>query len=304
VHDGPSPEAAQLIGLLRSARAAAEAAPRTLDQRRADLDGLAARWPLPAGVATEVVDEPGVRGLWLTPEAADRDRCLLYLHGGGYTRGSVTSHGALAARLATAAGTCALVLGYRLAPEHPFPAALDDATAAFDLVVGARGIAPARTAIAGDSAGGGLTVATMLRLRDGGRPPPGGAVLLSPWLDLRVDGVADRPTAALDPMLSPADLRRSAAAYLAGHPEDDPLVSPIVADLRGLPPMLVLVGTEEVLLQDADGFARRAATAGTDVRLVEGPGLFHVWPIFPGLPESAAAVERAGSFLREVTGGA
>jgi len=303
VRDGPSPEAEQVIAVLRSHRGADDHDTRSFEQRRGDLDALASRWPLPAGVATEVVDEAGVRGLWLAPEAADADRCLLYLHGGGYTRGSTTSHGELAARLAVAAGTCALVVEYRLAPEHPFPAALDDATAAFDLVVGDRGIAPARTAIAGDSAGGGLTVATLLRRRDGGRPAPGGALLLSPWLDLRVADVAGRPTAALDPMLSPGDLRRSAAAYLAGHPDDDPLVSPIVADLSDLPPMLVLVGTEELLLQDATGFVRRASAAGSDVRLVEGPGLFHVWPIFPGLPESASAVADAGAFLREVTGG-
>jgi acetyl esterase/lipase len=197
-----------------------------------------------------------------------------------------------------AAGARVLLIDYRLAPEHPFPAAVDDATRAYQFLL-ASGIQPARAAIAGDSAGGGLTVASLLALRDAGARLPAAGVCLSPWFDLTMSGGSIRSKAAVDPMVQGENLGRMAQAYLGTADAKLPLASPLFADLRGLPPLLVHVGTAEVLLDDSIRFAERARAADVDVTLDEWDDMVHVWHAFAAfLPEAREAMQRVGAFLR------
>jgi len=287
-----SPQLAELIASMR-------AQPRALDvdtdELRRNFDLLGSMSPLPDGVRCEPVDAGGVPAEWITPPVAD-DRTILYLHGGGYVIGSIGSHRAMIARIAIAARARALAIDYRLAPEHPYPAAVDDATAAYRWLL-AQGIEPARLAIAGDSAGGGLTAATLLALRDAGDVLPAAAVCISPWLDLACSGETMRTKAADDPVLTPERLQRWAGQYLNGTDARTPVASPLYGDLSGLPPLLMQVGTAEVLLDDSLRFAERARAAGVDVTLEPWEELIHIWPIFFMLPESQQAIERVGAWL-------
>ena len=228
---------------------------------------------------------------------ADTSRAVLYLHGGGYTTGSARTHGGLATHLAAAAGAPAYLLDYRLAPEHPYPAALDDALAAYEDLL-ASGIDPDRIAIAGDSAGGGLAVALALRVRDSGRRLPAALALISPWIDLTLVNVrADRH----DPFLRRSWLVRCARAY-AGRDTDQPYVSPIRSDLRGLPPMLIHATSSEILLSDIERFAERARAAGVAVCYRQLEESWHDAHLHAGLVSAAtAAVAEAGTFLRNKT---
>lgn len=251
------------------------------------------------GVRSEPADLPGIPAEWLIPEGCEAGKAILYLHGGGYAIGCIDSHRSLASQIASAAGCRALIVGYRLAPEDPFPAAVEDAAAAFRWLL-SRGYAPHRVAVAGDSAGGGLAVALMVYLREAGDPLPAAALLLSPWTDLEVTGGTCGTVGRKDPMLTPKILRDYARLYLGSRDSRDPLASPLYADLRGLPPMLIQVGTEEILLDDARRLARRAEEAGVEVRLEVEEGMFHVWQFFsPTVPESKEAVERLGGFARD-----
>jgi phosphinothricin tripeptide acetyl hydrolase len=244
------------------------------------------------------VSAPAAPAEWLRPPGAVAGRVVLYLHGGGYVIGSPRSHRHLAAAIARAAGTPALLPDYRLAPEHPFPAALEDAVAAYEWLL-ARGIAPERIVVAGDSAGGGLTVATLLALRDRGLPTPGGGVCISPWVDLTCSGGSYATKAAADPIVLRQSVAMMAQAYAGTGDFKAPLVSPLFADLRRLPPLLVQVGSDEVLLDDARGLAERARAAGVDVRFEEWPAMVHVWPWFLGmLDEAERAVGVIGEFVR------
>ena len=270
---------------------------RSCAERRRELEGLARAFPLPPGTEVRPVRIGGVAAAWITPARADARRCVLYLHGGGFTRGSIASHRELAYRIGAACDAPALVLDYRLAPEHPFPAALDDAVAACRAVTDEVGIAPDQVVLAGDSAGGGLAVSTLLALRDAGAALPGAAVLLSPWADLRVARAAAGGGPEADPVVSAADVAQSAAWYLGGHPPEDPLVSPVLAALDGLPPLLVIAGGRERLLGDAVDLAAAAERAGVRVELRVVPGLFHAFPLFGWLPESAAALEAIHDFV-------
>jgi phosphinothricin tripeptide acetyl hydrolase len=223
---------------------------------------------------------------------------VLYLHGGGYVIGSPRSHRHLAAAIARAAGTAVLLADYRLAPEHPFPAALDDAVAAYQWLLG-HGLAPGRIVVAGDSAGGGLTVATLLALRDRGLPRPAGGVCISPWVDLTCSGATYATKAAVDPIVTRESVAMMAQAYAGAGDPKAPLLSPLYADLRGLPPLLVQVGSDEVLLDDALGLGERARAAGVDVTVEEWPAMIHVWHWFlPMLAEAERAVGVIGSFVR------
>src|SRR5688500_6492387 len=222
----------------------------TLEQRRAQYERAERVFPTPADVAIEHVKAPGRPAEWLRPPGVRSAAAVLYLHGGGYVIGSPRSHRHLAAAIARAAGTRALLLDYRLAPEHPYPAALDDAVAAYQWLLG-RGLAPSRVVVAGHSAGGGLTVATLLALRDRGLPPPAGGVCISPWLDLTCSGATYATKAAVDPIVARESVAMMAPAYAGARDPKAPLLSPLYADLRGLPPLLVQVGSDEVLLDDA-----------------------------------------------------
>ena len=226
------------------------------------------------------------------------DDVLFYLHGGGYAGGSAKSHSELAARLARAAGTVAILPDYRLAPENTFPAALDDAIAAYRALLDEAGDAN-RIVMAGDSAGGGLAVAVCVALRDAGEPLPRALALLSPWLDLTCTSPSWDSRLEGDPILD-HHLRDAAERYLDGADPRDPLCSPLFADLSGLPPTLVLVGTHEILYDDAVTFAQVAAEQGVEVELEIGHELIHVWPIFPITPEAVASTVRIGRFLGTV----
>ncbi|WP_200814755.1 alpha/beta hydrolase [Blastococcus haudaquaticus] len=230
----------------------------------------------------------------LTPAGGHEGSTILYLHGGGFTTGSPATHRALASHLAAASGATVHVLDYRLAPEHPFPAALEDVLAAFWELLD-RGATPARTALAGDSAGGWLALTAALWLRDSGDPAPGALGLISPWLDLTSRTLPDDRT---DAMLRPAWLRRCARDFGGGTDPGAPELAPLDADLAGLPPMTVHVGSEEILLEDAVTLAQRARAAGVPVDLRRLDGLWHVAHASAGLvTASTAAVNALGGAL-------
>ncbi len=251
----------------------------------------------PEDVAFAAVDAGGAPGEWTTAPGAAADRCLLYLHGGGYVMGSIATHRGLVAGLSRAGCTRVLSLDYRLGPEDPFPAAVEDAVAAYRFLL-AEGVAPAKIAIAGDSAGGGLTVATLVALRDAGDPLPAAGVCISPWLDLTLSGASMDTRAALDPMVDRQALQIMADAYLAGADPRSATASPLFADLAGLPPLLIHVGSAETLLDDSLRFAERAKSAGVDVVLEEWEEMIHVWHAFASLlPEGRQAIERIGEYL-------
>jgi epsilon-lactone hydrolase len=270
----------------------------TIAERRAQYERAERVFPTPSDVAVEAVTVPVRPAEWLRPPGVRTDRVVLYLHGGGYVIGSPRSHRHLAAAIAGASGTAGLLIDYRLAPEHPFPAALDDAVAAYQWLLG-RGIAPARVVIAGDSAGGGLTVATLLALRERGVPRPAAGVCISPWVDLTCSGATYATKAAVDPIVTREGVSMMAEAYAAGGDPKAPLLSPLYADLRGLPPLLVQVGSDEVLLDDALGLGERARAAGVDVTVEEWPAMIHVWHWFlPMLAEAERAIGVIGTFVR------
>jgi len=270
----------------------------TIEERRAQYDKAERVFQTPADVAIERVMAPAQPAEWLTPPGVRADAVVLYLHGGGYVIGSPRSHRHLAAAIARAAGTRALLLDYRLAPEHPFPAALDDAVAAYEWLL-AHGVAPRRIVVAGDSAGGGLTVATLVALRDRGRPLPAAGVCISPWTDLTCSAASYQTKKAVDPIVTLDSITLMAKAYVGAGDPKAALVSPLFADLRGLPPLLVHVGSDEMLLDDARGLAERARQAGVDVAVEEWPAMIHVWHWFqPMLAEAEKATAAIGTFVR------
>ncbi|MDX1648776.1 MAG: alpha/beta hydrolase [Myxococcota bacterium] len=294
-----SPQLETIVSLLRS-----RPQPERLDpaEARAAMEAMVGTIPAPADVAYEPVDAGGVPAEWTRAEESRDDRHVLYLHGGGYVIGSPRTHRNLVGRLAKTAGARALSVDYRLAPESPHPAAVEDAVAAWEWML-AQGADPARAAIGGDSAGGGLTVATLVALRDRGLPLPAAAVCLSPWVDLEGTGASMTERAHLDPMVQKDGLLQMAAFYLAGQDARTPLAAPLHADLTGLPPMLIQVGTAETLYDDAVRLAEKAEAAGVDVTLEPWDDMIHVFQAFAGmLPEGERAIERLGEYLRKHIG--
>ena len=271
----------------------------SITEQRAAMEQVLTSSKPPEGVTIRDANLAGRVAEWIHPDGGRDDAAVLYLHGGGYCLGSIATHRELAARLSVAAGCPVAVIDYRLAPEHPFPAAVDDACAAYGEIV-AAGTGPERIAIAGDSAGGGLTVATLLALRAGGTPLPAAAVCLSPWVDLTQTAPTYRTMADLDPMVSKEGLDLMAAAYLGGADARAELASPLFADdLGGLPPMLVEVGEHEVLLDDSLRLADGIRAAGGSVTVTVWPELIHVFQAFPGslVPEADQSIVTIGSFI-------
>jgi acetyl esterase/lipase len=267
-------------------------------ERRGRLDAVGQAYPVASDIALEAVDAGGVPAEWSLAPGSDRARVLLFFHGGGYCSGSIASHRDMVTRVGRAGGVRTLALGYRLAPEHPYPAALDDALAAYGFLLD-QGIAPDKIAIGGDSAGGGLTLATMIRLRDTGKPLPGCAWLVSPWVDLQMTGASLAEKADVDPLIQKPYLEELASAYLAGADPAGPLVSPLHADLAGLPPLLVQVGSAETLLDDALRIARRAGAADVPVNLEVWPHMIHAWHLWAAeLDDGRRAIASAGAFIR------
>jgi epsilon-lactone hydrolase len=256
----------------------------------------------PVHTRTASVDANGVRADLITTPDSDPERHVLFLHGGAFIIGSPNLYRHLTWRIASAARSRLLVVDYRLAPEHPYPAALDDAFTAYDWLV-TRGTEPRRVAFMGDSAGGGLVFSLMLRLRDEGYPLPAAAVALSPWTDLALTGASLRMNTACDPMLSGDDPSLFVNDYLAGADPRSPYVSPLYGDPAGLPPTFIQVGSDEVLRDDAVRMADRMRVAGCHVELEIWPRMPHVWHVFvPLIPEARRAIERVGAFVRETTG--
>jgi acetyl esterase/lipase len=284
-----------IIAMLTSRPVGAET---TIHEMRAGLEAMVANVPRPEDTTCEPIVAAGVPCEWIVGRGAGAHGTLFYLHGGGYVMGSLNTHRGVVGNISAASGLRGLAVDYRLGPEHPFPAAVDDATAVYRWLL-ARGTAPETIVIAGDSAGGGLTMATLVALRDAGDPLPAAGVCLSPWVDLACSGESMHTKAAVDPMVQRDRLLRMAEAYLGGGDARAPLASPLYADLRGLPPLLVQVGTRETLLDDSTRLASRARAAGVDVVLEPWDDMIHVWQAFaPLLPEADRAVARIGEWVR------
>jgi len=268
----------------------------TVARMRSDWD--AAFGGTAAPVTCERVSAGGVDGEWISPADAPEDKAILYFHGGGFRIGSIASHRDLMAQIAVASGCRVLAINYRLAPEHRFPAALDDALAAYDWMIG-RGLQPADIAFAGDSAGGNLVLATMLALREAGRPLPAAAALMSPWTDLAATGVSYVTRAEADPIHQRQMILALAKNYLGGEGDPrDPLVSPLYADLEGLPPLMIQVGDRETVLDDSVMLVDKARAAGVDVELQVWDGMIHVFQMFGAeLPEAHRAIADIAGFL-------
>lgn len=271
----------------------------TVAERRAAYDRAERAFALPVGATIRLWERNGLIGELVEPEHPVDGRTILYLHGGGYVIGSPRSHRHLAAAIAIAASASVLLLDYRLAPEHPFPAAVDDAVAAYRLLL--QDIGSQRLAVVGDSAGGGLTVATLVAALSAGDAMPAAAVCLSPWVDLTCNTIAASAATISDPLVKTEDIVAYASSYLGANPATHPLASPRFADLRGLPPMLIHASTSEMLASDSLGLADAARAAGVDVTLEMFEGVPHVWHWFwPRLEIAKAAIAQVGAFLKTV----
>lgn len=297
------PEIAGVRALLASRQPAPGEPQPSWAERRAAMDAFGEMGSLPPGCQHEPATVGGVKAERIFPTSAVEGRRILYLHGGAYVGGSPRSHRPLVARLADAARSAAVSLEYRLAPEDPFPAAVDDAVAAYRALL-AEGVWPERIVIAGDSAGGGLALAVALKLKDEGLPQPAGLFVISPWADLTQSHATHQTKAADDPMITRERLNEAAAEYLGGADAGRPLASPVFGDLAGLAPLLIQVGSEEALLGDSLLLAERAGHARVEVRLEVWPEMIHVWHAFSGqLGAARRAIAAAGAWMDEKMGG-
>jgi acetyl esterase/lipase len=251
----------------------------------------------PRGTELLAVDAGGVKAERIATQRSRPGRYVLHLHGGAYLMGFPALFRDFTWRIADAAGARVLCLDYRLAPEHPFPAALQDVTAAYRWLISEHA-EPGQVAFVGDSSGGGLALASIMRLRDEGLPLPAAAVVLSPWTDLALTGPSLAQYGLSDPMVPVELMPKAVEAYLAGADPRQPYASPLYGDAAGLPPTLILVGSDEALRDDAVRMAERLRAAACDVELEAWPRMFHVWPMFARiLPEARAAIARIGAFL-------
>jgi epsilon-lactone hydrolase len=291
----------QALDTVRARQRAGGTAPSTVAEARAAFVPADRLHAVPDDVIVTAVEAGGVGAYWLDAPGVHMDTALLFLHGGGFQLGSLRSDGELAARLGRAAGMRVLFPEYRLAPEHPFPAAVDDVVAVWEWLRTDRLLSARSMAVAGDSAGGGLAVALLIVTRDAGGELPAAAVLMSPTVDLTSSGSSMADRVDQDPISTPALLRQLASDYLAGTDPRTPLASPLFARLDGLPPLLIQVGTADLLLSDSERLAEAAEAAGVTVRLEIGDGLPHVYQLMLGTPEAADATQRIGVFLQDHT---
>jgi len=260
--------------------------------------GAAVFGKLPDGIEVERVTIDGIPAEWILPAGAVKDKVIFYIHGGGYVSGSCSDHRGPVAKFVEGSGIGALLFEYRLAPEHPFPAAIEDSLTAYHWLLD-QGVAPAHIVFAGDSAGGGLGLATLLALRDQGLPLPAAAVALSPWTDLKLTGESHRTNAGV--CFSPPGMSAVCSKYYAGDNDPGlPWISPLYGDLCGLPPILIYVGGNETLLDDSTRFAEKAAAAGVDITLKIGQGMFHCYPACaPLFPEATRAMRDICTFIKK-----
>jgi len=295
-----SPQLDEVIGTIRTWVANAQSR-GTIEGLRVAYEELASSFPLAADIKTERVAIGQVAAEWIAAPGVADDRVLLFLRGGGYIMGSMGTHREVISRLSRAAGVRALGLDYRLAPENPFPAALEDAVAAYRWLL-SSGVSPNKIVIVGDSSGGGLTVATLVALRYLGEPLPAAGVCISAWTDLTQTAESLTTKAGVDPFLQREVLELMAGLYLGARDRRTPLASPLYSDLQGLPPLLLMVGSSETLLDDSTRLADRANAAGVDATLEVWDDMIHDWPVFASaLPEGQQAIERIGVFIREHT---
>jgi monoterpene epsilon-lactone hydrolase len=295
----PSQQLETLINMLRSLPRSQGLSPQ---EARASFEKSTSLIRIPEDVRCQPLDANGIPAEWVVTPGAQDDKVVFFLHGGGYASGSINTHRELASRISRAAGARVLLINYRLAPEHPHPAALEDSLTAYRWLL-SNGVSPNHTVIAGDSAGGGLTVATLVALRDAGDPLPAAAVCLSPWVDMEGKSESRRTKASLDPSVRPDDIALQAESYLGGADPKTPLASPLYADLHGLPPLLVQVGGAETLLDDSTRLAERAKAVGVDTTLEVWDEMPHVWQFFSFmLPEGQQAIDRIGEYIRKHVG--
>ena len=296
-----SAELQELLELFAERAAASAENPPTLEDRRTGINLLGERFQNLDGISTEPVDADGVPAEWVSAPNASNG-AILYLHGGGYVIGSVISHRGMAANLSRASGCRVLIIDYRLAPENKHPAQVQDAHTAYRWML-KNGVDASSLVVAGDSAGGGLTVATLLAARDGGDPLPAGGICISPWVDMEGAGDSMSTKAGIDPTVSREGLIDMATNFLGDGDRRDPLAAPLHADLTGLPPLLIIVGTAEVLLDDAVRLHDKAEAAGVESALEIWDDMIHIWPWFaPFLPEGQQAMDRMGDFVKERIG--
>jgi acetyl esterase/lipase len=291
-------EIAKLRALLAGRPRASE-----IPEMRRNIDQRGKEFGLPNDVTVQAVDAYGARAEWTSTPDADASGAILYLHGGGYVIGSLDSHRHLAAEVGRAAGVRTLAVDYRLAPEHPFPAPVEDTLAGYRTLLDS-GIKPSRIAFAGDSAGGGLVVGAMLAIRDAGLPLPACGWCISPWVDMEALGESFTDRAAADPTVQKATIQMMAGLYLGGADPRHPHAAPLYGDLRGLPPLLIQVGAAETLLDDSIALARKAGVADVIVDLQIWPEMIHIWHIyFPMLAAARRAIAAGGSFVRNAIRG-
>jgi len=271
-------------------------------KERLELDKLGAMFKVAKGIKSVKEVAGGVPAEWLIPPGIATGRVVLYLHGGSYVSGSINSHRSLVANIAIASKARALALDYRLAPEHPHPAAVEDAVTAYKWLIDNQ-IDPRKIAVAGDSAGGGLALATLISLRDRKIPLPAAGVCLSPWTDLAFSGESWKSKVAVDLIIYAYKELEFAKMYLGGLDAKTPLASPLYADLKGLPPLLVQVGTDEVLLSDSTSLVDRARQAGVDAVIDEWEKMQHVWQFAASfIPEGRSAITKIGEFIDRYCG--
>ncbi|MGH9171167.1 MAG: alpha/beta hydrolase [Acidimicrobiales bacterium] len=290
-----SPEAQQMVEFLK---ALPKGEKKTLEESRAEAEAMWPAFTAEPDATFETADVGDVPAEWIRPAGCDPSRVVLYLHGGGYVQGSIASHRKLAAHISAACRSTGLIIDYRLAPEHPFPAGLDDAMTAYHWLL-ERGIKSKDIVVAGDSAGGGLALALALNLRDQGMELPGALVCLSPWTDLASTGDSIETNRSLDVFIEPGE-SEAVAWYLGDGGADvkDPLVSPLYADYSGMPRLLIQVGSHEVLLDDSTRVAEKAKAAGVDVTIEVWPEMQHVFQMVVGtIPEAGEAVAQIGTWL-------
>lgn len=291
-----SAELDKLVASLRNVKLSNDT---PIEQIRAGWEKFAASFVPAADLAFKPVTANGVPAEWVAAPGSDSNRVVLYFHGGGYTIGSIASYRSYTGRIARAAQSRLLSVGYRLAPEHPFPAALDDAVTSYRWLLD-QGIAPSRIAVVGDSAGGGLALSMVIAIRAAGAPTPAAIVVIGPVTDLAKEGASMRERAHLDPIVKYENSLAYAKQYVGPNGDlKHPLASPLYADLHGLPPLLIMVGTHEALFDDSTRFAAKAQAAGVDVQLDVWEEMIHVWPYFADiLPEGRQAIDKMGAYIK------
>lgn len=272
-----------------------------VEKKRAKLAEDVFLFHVPIRTKVEKLEVNGISAEWISRKNQPNDRAIIYLHGGYYVSGSPRTHRSIAARIGKVSNSPVLLLDYHLAPENKFPAALEDSVSAYSWILKYKGILPDKVVIVGDSAGGGLTLATLIKIRSDNEILPAGGVCLSPWTDLAVTGKSVKTNAKIDLLITENEAHQAAEYYLGDLDRTNPLASPLYAKLDGLPPLLIQVGTAEVLLDDSTRFAKKAQESGVQVELDLWEGMFHVFQMFGYLmPESKKALVKIGNFIRKV----